>query len=263
MEIPSGTIGIIATIIITPIIMGLLGKIKSLQPEKTTEKDLDQLEEEYSKWNNLSLVPFFIFAFSIGFLIWYGLNNLSTYRMSLLEESVYLFPPARAAWGLPAVFMSLILSAIPLHYLYLWILGKERYSEFNQYTNLKFGIDGTKTVKYMSVVIVPACLIFTLLAMDSYIKVTKDSFIANPLLTLGVKEFRFEEIESIELTKSFKAPNGNIVRRSYYTIEFNNGYTYDLESTMSELDFKQQQEIVDYITKNSDVTIKINDPYPQ
>ena len=261
MEIPSGTIGIIATIIITPIIMGLLGKIKSLQPEKTTEKDLDQLEEEYSKWNNLSLVPFFIFSFSIGFLIWYGLDNLSTYRMSLLEESVYLFPPARAAWAIPAVFMSIILSGIPLHYLYLWILGKERYSEFNQYTNLKFGIDGAKIVKYMCVVIVPACLIFTLLAMDSYIRVTKNSFIANPLLSLGAKEFSFEEIHSIVLTKSFKAPNGKIVRRPFYTIAFKNGYTYGLKSTMSELDYKQQQEVIDYITNNSDVTIKIDDPY--
>ena len=115
----SSVIGPISAIILVPIIMGLFAKIKALQPKKTTEKSLDQLENEYSKWHNSTLIPFFIFSFSIGFLVWYLLDGLSTYRMSQLADSVYIFPPARLAWAIPSIFMAIILTSIPLHYLYL------------------------------------------------------------------------------------------------------------------------------------------------
>ncbi|WP_211829253.1 hypothetical protein [Kistimonas asteriae] len=260
----SSIIGPIAAIIFVPIIMGLLAKVKKLQPKKTTEKSLEQLENEYSKYNtHIPLILFFIFSFAIGFLIWYVLDGLYTYRISqLADNNVYLFPLPRIAWALPAIFMSIILAAIPLHYLYLGLLGKERYAEYTEYTNLKHGIDGWKMLKYMSLAILPVCLVFSLLLLDSYIRVTKNTFVANTVFSLGEKEFGFEDIKSITLTKSFKAPNGNIVRRSSYEIEFSNGYVYNLKQTASELDFEQQQEVVNYITNNSEVIVKVNDPYP-
>lgn len=262
MDISPGVIGAISAGIAVPIFIGLIGKVKSLQPIKKTEKDFDQLAKEYSKWEMFALVPFFIFTPSIGFLIWYFLDLLSTNIISTLGESVYVFPPITAVWALPAIFMSTFLATIPMHYLYLGLLGKQRYSEYSEYGNLKHSMDSWKVLRYMAFVCVPVCIAFSSLALDSYLRVTEDTFVANDLLSLGEREYNFDEIQSIELTKSFKAPNGNIVHRSYYAIEFKDGYVFEFDNSLSGVGFEQQQEIISYITKKSTALVKVNDPYP-
>lgn len=262
MDVSPGIIGAVFAGIAVPILMGLIGKVKSLQPVKKTEKNLDQLAKEYSKWEMFSLVPFLIFTPLIGFLIWYFLDLASKIIISNLAESVYIFPPTTAVWALPAIFMSIFLAAIPMHYLYLGLLGKQRYSEYTEYGNLKHSMDSWKVLRYMAYVCMPVCIAFAGLALDSYLRVTGDAFISNDLLSLGERAHNFNEIESIELTKSFKAPNGNIVRRSYYAIEFKDGYIFEFNNSVSEVDFEQQREVISYITKNSTALVKVNDPYP-
>ena len=112
---------------------------------------------------------------------------------------------------------------------------------------------------YMSVAVLSACLIFSLLLLDSYIRVTKNTFVANTILSLKEKEFGFQEIKSIKLNKLSKTKNGKIVDSSFYEIEFNNGYTYDLNNRIMELEFEQQQKIVNHITSHSEVIVKEND----
>jgi hypothetical protein len=263
MDVSPSVIGAVSAAIVVPIFMGLVGKVKTLQPVKKTEKDFDQLAKEYSKWEMFALVPLFIFTPAIGFLIWYFLDLASRSILSSLGENIFLFPPTTAVWALPAIFMSIFLAAIPMHYLYLGLLGKQRYSEYTEYGNLKHSMDSWKVLRYMAYVCIPICIAFSGLALDSYIRVTEDTFVSNDLLSLGERAHNFDEIESIELTKSFKAPNGNIVRRSYYAIEFKDGYIYDFDNSLSELGFEEQREIISYITKGSTALIKVNDPYPK
>lgn len=263
MDISPGVVGAISAAIAVPIIMGLVGKVKSLQPVIKTEKDIDQLAKEYSKWERFALVPFLIFIPGAGFLIWYFLDLTSDSVMSRFGENIFFLPPTTIIWALPALFLSLFLAAIPMHYLYLGLLGKQRYDEYTEYVNLKLGLDSWKVLKYMAYLCIPVCVVFSGLALDSYTRVTEDTFVSNDILSLGEIEHNFNEIESIELTKSFKAPNGNIVHRSYYAIKFKDGYVYNFDKSSSDVDFNKQSEIISYITKGLTISVKTNDPYPR
>lgn len=262
MDVSPGIIGAISAAVAVPVVMGLIGKVRSLQPVVKSEKSFEQLAKEYSKWEFFALIPFFIFWPSIGFLVWYFLDLVSKNIVSNLGESVFVFPPTTAVWGLPAIFMSIFLSVVPMHFLYLSLLGKQRYSEYTEYGNIKHNMDSWKVLKYMAYICVPVCVVFSCLALGSYIRVTDSSFISNDMLSFGERSHDFDEIHSIELTKSFKAPNGNIVRRSYYAIKFEDGYVYDFDNSMSEIDFEKQQEIISFITKGSSDLVKVVDPYP-
>ena len=262
MEIPPGIIGAISAAIAVPIFMALIGRVKSFQPEKKTGKDFDELCAEYSKWERLGLVLLFIFSPLIGFSIWFTLDFSSSLITDSLEDSVFIFSPTTAVWALPAIFLSIFLSVIPLHFIFLKLLGNKRYAEYTEYGNLKHGMDSWKVLKYMAYLFIPICLFFSALALDSYIRITNTTFIVNNLLSIGEREYRFEEIRSIELTKSFKAPNGNIVRRSYYTVNFIDGNTHEFDNSLNELNFDQQQKIVSFIIDRVDVEMEVKDPYP-
>jgi len=262
MEIPSGVVAAVSAGIAVPIIMGLFSKVNSLQPVIKTEKDFAQLAKEYSKWESFALVPFFIFTPLIGLLTWYLLNLISKRIISNLGESLYLFQPETAILAIPAIFMSIFLAAIPMHFLYLGLLGKQRYVEYTEYGNLKNKFDSWKLLRYMAYVCVPICVVFSGLALDSYLRITESSFVSNDFLSVGEKRHSFDEIQLIELTKSFKAPNGNILRRPYYTIEFTDGYDFNFKNSVIQVEFEQQQEIISYIEKSSSALVKVNDPYP-
>jgi hypothetical protein len=263
MELSPAVIGAAAASVGVPIIFGLLRQANSLQPKKQSDKGFDQLGKEYGGWEVFALVPFFIFTPAIGLLLWYLQKSISDFMISGLGESVFLLPPTNAIWWLPAIFISIFLAAIPMHYLYLSILGRERYAEYTEYTNLKHGMDGWILLRYMAYVMLPICICFSLLAIDSYLRVTEEKFISNDLLSLGAREYEFGEIERIDLTKSFKAPNGNIVHRSFYSILFIDGYEFSFDSSVSEIDFDKQQEVISYILENSTAEVKVNDPYPE
>ena len=262
MDISPVKIGAIAAAIAVPILMGLLRNVGGLKHSQNSKKTLEELTVEYRGWEKFASFLFIIFAAAIGFAIWKGLNALSTLQISHMEESVFLIPPPSITWGLPSLFLAIFLSAIPLHYLYLTLLGKQRYAEYTEYNNQKHGLNSWKLLRYMAYVIIPICFAFTFLSLDTYSRVTNSSFIVNRFLSVGEAEYTFSDIKKIELVKSFKAPNGNIVRKPYYSIEFADNTSYNFHKSMHNLNFDQQKEIIEYISGVTNREVSIVDPYP-
>jgi hypothetical protein len=183
--------------------------------------------------------------------------------MSYVDKSIYLIPQPSVTWALPALFLAIFLSEVPLHYLYLFLLGRQRFAEYTEYGNQKIGVNSWKLLRYMGYVVIPICLVFTFLSLDSYARITNSSFIINRFFSVGEAEYRFGEIEALELTKSFKAPNGNIVRKPYYSIEFVDNTSYNFHKSLHDLSVEQQAEIINYISGITGSEISVIDPYPR
>lgn len=262
MDISPATIGAVSAAVVVPLFFALMRNVDTLKHSSDSEKTLEELSEEYGRWETASSLLFIVFAAMIGFLLWKGLGILSAWHMSYFEKSIYLIPQPAVIWGFPALFLAIFLSSIPMHYLYLLLLGKQRYAEYTEYGNQKSGVDSWKLLRYMGYVFIPVCLAFTFLAFDSYVRVTSSSFIVNRFFSVGEVEYSFREIEAVELIKSFRAPNGNIVRRSHYIIGFSDGTHYNFHKSMNDLDFGQQEQVAEYVSQMSSLNITIVDPYP-
>jgi len=262
MDISSATIVAVSAAVAVPIFLGLMRSVRSVKNKSSSKKTLGELKEEYSGWEKLASFLLIIFAGSIGFAIWKGLSIVSSLQMSYVEPSKYLISQPSVTWALPALFIAIFLSAIPLHFMYLALLGRERYAEYTEYGNQKFGGNSWKLLRYIGYVIIPICLIFTFLSLNSYARVTNNTFVINRFFSLSEVQYNFEKIKAITLTKSFKAPNGKIVRKPYYEIGFTDGTSYNFHKALHDLNFAQQKEIVEHVSNNSVIRVVFNNPYP-
>ena len=232
MELSSGTIGAITAAIAVPLFMRLMQNIKPLQHAPNSSKTFDQLKEEYSKWEQSATLFYLVFSAAFGYGLWLLLQGFYDLHLSHLEPSVFLIPQPTVVWAMPALFITIFASAIPMHYSLLYLLGKERYSEYTEYGNQKFKVDSWKLLTYMSYVCIPVSVVFTVMAFNNYAYITNNKFVTNAFFSFSEKRYTFNEIKEIELVKSFEAPNGNIVRNPYYVIYFSDDNDYNFHRTL-------------------------------
>lgn len=263
MELSSGAIGAISAAIGVPIAFALLRKIKTLRHVPDTTKDFEQLKKEYGKWEKLAPWALIFFAAAIGLALWKSLMLLAELQAFRLGHSEFLIYQPSIALALPSLFLAIFLSGIPVHFLYSRLLGPDRYAEYTEYGNQKFGVNSWKLLRYMAYVAVPVCVIFTFLTLDSYVRVTESRIGVNSFFGVGEREYTFKEVEFLKLVKSFKAPNGNIVYKPHFIIGFADGSEFNFHRTLHETSIKEQEGITRFVSYKSKQRIQVDDLYPR
>lgn len=81
----------------------------------------------YHRWEVGSIVPFFTFSALLGFA-WYAALKAAA---GLCDHSTlgtrFLVQPTSIFWAIPSMFLGMVSSAIPLAWLYRWLL-RDRYA---------------------------------------------------------------------------------------------------------------------------------------
>lgn len=262
-ELSPAITGGIAGGIAIPIVFKLIRKLPSFQVEAPTnpENIFPQLATKYTKWEQLSVIPIFIFTGVFTYLYCKLFIFLSNVAHLGVGESTYFLYPTTTLWFLPAFFLAIVTSAIPCHYLYSFLL-RERYDEYTLYCNLRHGFDGWKFLKKMSLVLIVAIFIFFPFIVDWYTRVTPSKIGVNEFFGFGEKHYKYQDINEIRRLLSFKAPSGNIVRRIHHEIEFSDGFIWSSQRNPFELRPKQENEIIEYISVNGKKEINTIDPFP-
>lgn len=150
-----------------------------------------------------------------------------------------------------------------MHYFYLLLLGHKRYCEYTEYIDLKHNMNSWGVFSWLAAVVVPVCLIFIGLGLESYTRFSERSLSVNEWLSIGEKEYFYSDIESATLVKSFKSPNDNIVRRQHFVLNFRNGESYNFDKTSSQPDIEEQKEVMELIKQRVTFDIVVEDPYPK
>lgn len=262
MGISPEVMGVVIGGLSVPYILYLLSKIRGLRHTPNLKIDFLTLNKQYAKWGLFSVIPLIVFFSAIALTLPIMLIFVADFRVSAFKESIITIPPPYVLWGLPAVFMGFVGSFVLLHYLYKRLLGPERYVEFIEYGNQMNGIDFWKTGKLMAGVIIPICIVFSLLALDTYAYVTRDGFVENRFLGLGETVHQWDEIAEIELVKSFKVPNGNIIRKKYFVIHFSDGSVYKFHPTLDGFNYHDQRRLIEFIQNNRPLDVRETDPFP-
>ena len=143
------------------------------------------------------------------------------------------------------------------------ILGQKRYDEFWYYYDHNYGVNSKKALLIFSSVVVPLTLVCFLMIYNTVQRITPENIQYSGFTELNTTTYRYDQVTKIEWVKSFKAPNGNIVRDPYYVIHFADQQDWSLRDTLADLTQAQQQEIAQYIAQKSNLEMTIIDPYPR
>ena len=224
-------------------------------------KTFEQLNCEYVNWERFAIIPLFISGPLVGYISWLCMTYLSGFLIKPSESDVFVLSPNPSFLALPAIFLGIIGAAIPMHLLYKSLLGDKRYCEYTEYIDLKHNMDGFGVLNWLAALVVPLCLCFFGLGLDSYTRFNERGLVVNHFLGIGERAYDYSEIEKATWVKSFKSPNGNVIRRQHFVLHFANGDIYNFDKTTSQPDFEVQKEIMDFIQSEINIHIDVDDSY--
>ena len=249
--------------ITVPVFMAVMRRLKWFRHEPDSSKTFPQLNHEYAKWELLALPVVMVSVTAITAIIWWMLTIIYQGQIQRLEPSVYVIELPPIVWTLPALFFALFLSALPLHFLFLRLLGKHRYAEYVEYGNQKFQINAWKLFKYLGNLLLPLCLLATMMALDCYTRIGEREIVVNRFFGIGDTVYAFEQVESITRVQSLSAPEGDMMRRGYYVVRFNGGDSYDFYRSWNATGIERQRDIAQYVAAATGLDIRVTNRHPE
>jgi hypothetical protein len=220
-----------------PLVFYLLAKLFPFKPGALPKESvsLDVLRNKYSKWDRVVLIPFFAFSGLGGYLIFQGLIWIFHHSLPQNQENRYFMLPDQYFFALPALFLSILLSVFPIDLLYRLLL-KENYAEYVLYGNMRFGIDGWKVIRHMSILVVVPPMICAALAIDCYARFTDDQLITNRYWGFGEIAHNYSQITRIKSVKFVENLRGEIIENPYHVVYFNDGSSWSTRNTFYSAD---------------------------
>src|SRR5688572_25084552 len=116
-----------------PLFLYVLARLFPYKPshESNPTLSLPELRKKYAKWELASLLPFFLTSFLGGYLLFLALNWVSRHSVPKSSGTRWLMLPDKHFFMLPAIFLGILAGAVVTDLLYRFLLGADRYAEFN------------------------------------------------------------------------------------------------------------------------------------
>lgn len=250
-----------------PLFLYVLARLFPYKPshKSTSTVSLSELREKYTKWELASVLPFFLTSFLGGYLLFAALNWTARHLTPESSGARWLMLPGQYFFMIPAIFLGLAIGGLVTDLLYRFMLGAERYAEFNLYGQLKAGFDTRRVRNFLfAILIIPSSLV-TYLAMDCYAKFTDDKMIINAFWGVGESTHAYSDITRIDSIARSKAPNGDIVERPHYLIHFNDGYVWSSKNILYRIDedprvnSEKEKEVIQFLANKSGKQIETHD----
>nr|WP_086940195.1 hypothetical protein [Thaumasiovibrio occultus] len=263
MDITPSCISFMAAAVFVVLILSLLWWIDTRRMGTCTPVPFSCLEQKYTVWEKWAGLALAGFAVLFTAVLWGVFALLSDRQVVHFGVAKFIIDQPDVSWGVPAFFLSMLLTVIPTHFLLRCLLGRKCFAEYTEYGNQKYGVNSWRRFRYIATVVIPLCLGFTALSIDWYAKVTQDGFVVNRFWRLGEEHYRFDQIRSIEHIKSFKSALGAKIRRPHFELQFDDGTRYNFRQAVNHLSTAEEQEIIQFLIAQSGQTVTVVDPYPR
>ncbi len=205
---------------------GLLLKVLFNFKGATKEQfDHNDLKQKFKTFDLKILVSFFILIPINIIALTYLLTQLSNFGFSTVPNLEYIIRPNAGTWIVISIILSMATSFVIIAVLVKRI-KKEEEGEYWKYYNLKYGFNATWILKYLSIIIVLFMTFLTISQMNSYVKFHTDSISINKSLDVVERNYDLTDITQITHYLKTVAPNGNIVDKPHYSIEFTDGFNW-------------------------------------
>jgi hypothetical protein len=185
----------------------------------------DEERRIYRCWEVGALLPFFLFFPLLGYAWYLTLKGASGLFLQATPETLYFAQPSPYFWGLPALFLGIISSAIPMEWLYRSLL-RDRYRRYERSCNERVGFDGRRVFTWFAILVTAGSTVCFLAGVKSFARFEEGGVkIGRPLAFRSVC-YSYACVQAIEHRVTFRAPNGNTIRRPHYVILFDDGTSW-------------------------------------
>ena|GEM_PF-3204110 len=244
----SGSISVAVAVFAVIVVFSLLHRWAPYKPPSESNlPPYEELRRKFLKWEQIYLIPFFIFSALFAIAWERSLSFFAGLSYASLGDSVFLYTPSPDYWWLPSIFLGILTAAIPLTLLYKFLLGPD-YEQYVIYGNLRVGFDSQKVVRLMAMIVGPVALIFSLLAMNCYTKFSGGEITINRFLGVGEISYQYSRISGIKSVRYFKAPNGDIKERPYFSIEFDGGERWTTGDGLRDPDPETDRRLIEFVS---------------
>jgi hypothetical protein len=221
----SAALASLAVAALVPLTLALLGKAFPAKGSDFAGCSLEALAPVYRKWELLFVALYMIFWAPVTYAIWVPLEALARWHTGLLPAAQMTLTVDPMFWLLPALFLSLVVSAAPLIWIAKLLLG-QRYREYEKYIALKVKYDVDRVSRLLIGVVGIGSGILVFLALNWYVLVLEDAVVVNRLLGLSEDYYHYADIRQIRTAPRLTAPNGNVVSRREFVVTLIDGRTW-------------------------------------
>jgi hypothetical protein len=251
MNVPIVCAGAAVTLIWLPIMYALLRKLFPAKAVPSSGLTLAELKAKYRKWvNALGLLMFLTgVLFSIG--LWFAMGGLARWSAHQLPPAVVTFAPITPRyWAVPALLLGLACGGMAAMWIVRRLLGA-RYSEFLDYWCQSSGLNSVRANVFVFEVCAALCVGLISLGLRAHVQLTDDALVVNGIFSPSEVRYPLADIQSIETSGRFVAPNGTLVLRREYVVIFSEGRRWSTTFIPSDPDQETKHQFIRMISDRS------------
>lgn len=225
----------------------LLQKLAPL-PEgyATAGPSLEDLRPRFRKWRIWGVLIFFVGIVPSGFAWWYVFREIGVRNAARFQPAVFHLHAADEVLAVPCLFLGFATSGALLMVAYRHLLG-ENYADYVRYDNLSTGYDSRPVARPMLLGVFGLSILFLGAAISWHVVFQQDQVMFRSWYGLAETTKLYSEVKDIRTAAQLRAPNGNLVDRREYIVEFDDGSTWSTNFEPSALDPQAKRQLAAFV----------------
>ena len=256
METTPAIVCTLAAAAVTPLVMAALRRFEPLRHVPDARYDTRDLAREFDSLLKLSLCVAPLLVVLCGACLWWLTTQIYGARLAAIGDGLVL-PLPDILWAIPASLMGLFAAAGLMAVGLRKLLGAGDYAAWIEFGNRRHGVDSQRLLRWLALLVLPPCLMLTLLAMDSYARVTERHFIVDPFWGLDEQVHRLDRV--LQVTRVI-APDEVFSGRpvaDYYRFVFDDGRQFGFRPDRVVSDLDEQHAIARRTATLAGVAIEV------
>lgn len=258
----AGGIGAGVAVAATPLLIFLLRKWSWLRYDR---KDLPDAEQKAhnQRIQLYWLLPWFAMVALATWLLFCFFRTFAAALRPHFDGNVMMLEMSPLGWLLLSFFPSIVLGSLPVMALARWVHGAAEYRAMSEFSNTQQGVNQARFAAVALVVFLAADALLLPLAANYYVRLDDHALAFNRFWGFGEDVVALEKVVQVRRVTSFKAPIGNIVRKPYFEIVFDDHQPWSSKDwVLGDLRGVKLKTFVDHVLRMTGQTINTLDPFP-
>jgi hypothetical protein len=251
MNVPIVCAGAAVTLIWLPIMFALLRKLFPVRAAPSSGLPFADLKAKYRRWVNMLGLLMFVTGglFAIG--LWFVMSALASWSAHQLPSAIVTFAPITPRyWAVPSLILGLVCGGMAAMWIVHRLLGA-RYSEFLDYWCQSSGMNSVRANVFVFQLSAALCVVLISLGLRAHVQLTDDALVVNGMFSPSEVTYPLAEIQNIETSGRFVAPNGMLVSRREYVVIFSDGRRWSTTFIPSDPDPETKRNFIRMISDRS------------
>jgi hypothetical protein len=225
--------------------------LRRIFPALTSEEPItDEERSVYRRWEAGAILPFFLLTALLGYAWYLGLTWAASLFNHEAHGTRFLLQALPPYWWIPAIFLGMITSMIPLDWLYRTLL-RDRYRRYERYCMERVGFDPRRLYVCIVVIFFAGAAVFFLAGVTSYSRFTDAGIEIQRPFSLRSSFYEYARVRAIEYRATFRAPAGNRVQTPHYVILFDDGRSWSSRDGLRDPVTKVDGQIAQLVSRRS------------